>query len=106
MMSYIKPDEILIINLNKYHRIEAGEYAWIFAKRLPSDNRYRFQFNSTKLLGLLYLIREHCIRRSTKNNLADALKETNKLIEVAMQSHAMFLRDYLPKELEVNKANG
>ena len=25
--SGIKPDEILIINLNKYHRIEAGEYS-------------------------------------------------------------------------------
>ena len=106
MMNYYKPENAMIINLDLHHRIEAGEYAWIFAKRLPADNRYRFQFNSTRLLGLFYLIRELCIRRSTKNTLAEVLKETNKLIEVAMQSHAMFLRDYLPKELEVNKVNG
>ena len=104
-MIYCKPDNAPIIYLDDQHRIEAGEYAWIFAKKYDCDeegNRFRFYMNSPTLWGLLLLVKEYCIRRSTQKGIPKILEEVDFFITACMQSHDTFLTKYLPHEREMN----
>lgn len=104
-MKYCRPDNAPIIYLDENHRIEAGEYAWIFSKKFPSDeeeDRFRFVMNSNTLYGLLLLIKEYCMRRSTQKGIPKILEEVKSHIEVVLQCHDTFLKEYLAQERTMN----
>jgi hypothetical protein len=104
-MSYIRPKNPVTIQLNDDYRIVAGEYAWIFAKKYDCDeeeNRFRFYMNSPTLWGLLHLVKEYFIRRSSQKGIPEILEEVDLFITACMQSHDTFLTKYLPHERKMN----
>ena len=103
-MKYNRPEEPQVFYLDDEHRIESGENAWIFSRKYKGEDRYRFLFNSPKLLNLLILIKEFCMRRSNKKHLHEVLEEAEIIMEALMQSHDAFIRKYL--EIELGKSSG
>ena len=66
------------------------------------DNRFRFYMNSPTLWGLLLLVKEYCIRRSSQKGIPKILAEVDFFITACMQSHDTFLTKYLPHERKMN----
>jgi len=99
-MVYVKPDDTPVFYIDPFHRIKAGEHAWIFEKYY-SDGAYEkwhFLHNSRWLISILKIVREYFLKRSSKTDLTEILKEIESLIRVAMKSEETFLREYLGKE--------
>lgn len=99
-MKYIRPKIPKYFFFDDEHVVESGEYAWIFSRKSENEDRFRFLFNSPKLINLLILIKEYCMRRSNKNHLHEVLEETEILMEAFMRSHDAFMREYLHSEKE------
>ena len=99
-MRYIKPTNAPIIFFHDRYRLRADEHAWIFEKYY-SDGAYEkwhFLHNSRWLISILKIAREYFIKRSSKNDLTEILKEIESLMRVAMKSEETFLKEYLGKE--------
>lgn len=99
-MKYKKPNKPHTFYLDNDHRVESDEYAWIFSRKSENEDRFRFLFNSPKLINLLILIKEYCMRRSNKNHLHEVLEEAEILMEEFIRSHDAFMREYLHSEKE------